>query len=115
MTDSAPDTPELLRRVGSRVKAARETNRLSQSQIAERVGMNRSSIANLEAGRQDMTISRLAVVAAAVNLNLADLIRPEDLPGMPPLAAVFDPARDCRACGYLLTSSGHANSCGELE
>jgi len=78
----ADDDP-LQRRVGARVRAARAAEGLSQEQVAQRVGMARSSIANLEAGRQDMSISRLALVAAAVNLNLADLIRPEDLPELP--------------------------------
>lgn len=76
---------ELQRKVGARVKAARQAEGLSQEQVAQRVGMARPSIANLEAGRQDMNISRLALVAAAVNLNLADLIRPEDLPELRPL------------------------------
>ncbi len=75
----------LRQRVGARIKAARDAAGLTQEQVALRVGMVRSSIANLEAGRQDMNISRLALVAAAVNLNLADLIQPEDLPEMPPL------------------------------
>ena len=74
----------LRRRVGARIKAAREAEGLTQEHVAQRVGMVRSSIANLEAGRQDMNISRLALVAAAVKLNLADLIRPEDLPELPP-------------------------------
>lgn len=83
MTDEAI----LRQRVGHRIKVAREDAGLTQEQVAHQVGMARSSIANLEAGRQDMNISRLALVAAAVNLNLADLIRPEDLPGLRPLPA----------------------------
>jgi transcriptional regulator with XRE-family HTH domain len=78
------DDATLRQRVGARIRAARNAEGLSQEQVAQRVGMTRSSIANLEAGRQDMNISRLALVAAAVNLNLADLIRPEDLPELPP-------------------------------
>ncbi len=76
-------TGALQQRVGQRVKAARYDAGLTQEQVAQRVGLTRSSIANLEAGRQDMSISRLALIAAAVNLSLADLIRPEDLPPMP--------------------------------
>jgi len=49
----ADDDP-LQRRVGARVRAARAAEGLSQEQVAQRVGMARSSIANLEAGRQDM-------------------------------------------------------------
>jgi len=95
----------LQQRVGVRIKAAREAAGLSQSHVAHQVGMTRSSIANLEAGRQDMSISRLALVAAAVNLNLAELIQPEDLPGLrPPPPPAHDVtirpffAIECRTC-----------------
>jgi hypothetical protein len=75
--------------------------------------MARSSIANLEAGRQDMNISRLALVAAAVNLNLADLIRPEDLPDLPPpppaphevtIRRVWEV--ECRTCQTVIDAPG---------
>ena len=79
------DDRTLQQRVGTRIRAARDALGLSQEHVARRVGMTRSSIANLEAGRQDMNISRLALVAAAVNLNLADLIQPGDLPELAPL------------------------------
>jgi transcriptional regulator with XRE-family HTH domain len=85
-SDSMAET-ELRRKVGARVRAARESGGLTQEQVAQRVGMQRSSIANLEAGRQDMNISRLALVAVAVNLNLADLIQPGDLPELKPISA----------------------------
>jgi transcriptional regulator with XRE-family HTH domain len=103
----------LQRKVGARIKTAREAEGLSQEQVAQRVGMVRSSIANLEAGRQDMNISRLALVAAAVSLNLADLIRPEDLPELPPppppphdvtIRQVWEV--ECRTCQAVIDAPG---------
>jgi len=85
MTADSMAATKLQRKVGARIKAAREAEGLSQEYVAARVGMARSSIANLEAGRQDMSISRLALVAAAVNLDLAQLIQPGDLPELKPL------------------------------
>lgn len=71
---------ELLRHAGKQVKTARETANVSQAELAARVGMTRASVANLEAGRQDMTISRLAGIAAALGMDLSALIPAELLP-----------------------------------
>jgi transcriptional regulator with XRE-family HTH domain len=76
---------ELLRTVGKRVRAAREAAGLSQEQVAKRVGLARSSVANLEAGRQDMNITRITGILAALGMDLNALILPEDLPALPPL------------------------------
>jgi transcriptional regulator with XRE-family HTH domain len=103
-------TPSILqKRIGARVKAARTDRGLTQEQVAKQVGMIRSSIANLEAGRQDMNISRLALVAAAVGLDFGELIRPEDLPALHPLPPpphdvairrVYEV--DCRTCRSVI-------------
>jgi len=65
----------LLRRIGQRLKRARELAGLSQNDLAYLVCMSRASIANLEAGRQDMPITRLALIAQMVDLDVADLVR----------------------------------------
>ena len=74
------DFTELLRHAGKQVKAARAAAGVSQAELAARVGMTRASVANLEAGRQDMTISRLAGIAAALSMDLSDLIPAALLP-----------------------------------
>jgi transcriptional regulator with XRE-family HTH domain len=70
-------------RVGMRVRAAREAARLTQQELAGMIGLARSSVANLEAGKQDITVSRLAMLAEVLKLDLADLIREGDLPPRP--------------------------------
>lgn len=91
---------ELLRRAGVRVRDARKAAGMTQQQLADRIGIARSSVANLEAGRQDMTISRLAGIALILNLDLAALITPDDLP-VPPHDVTIRPVLEvsCRTCG----------------
>ena len=68
---------------GMRVRAAREAARMTQQELAGMIGLARSSVANLEAGNQDITVSRLAILAEVLKLDLADLIREGDLPPRP--------------------------------
>jgi DNA-binding XRE family transcriptional regulator len=75
----------LLRTVGRRVRGARLAAGLSQAQLAQRIGMTRSSVSNLEAGRQDMNITRIAGILSALGLDLSALVQPDDLPVLRPL------------------------------
>jgi transcriptional regulator with XRE-family HTH domain len=63
----------------------REAAGISQEQLAARSGLARSSIANIEAGRQGMDLERAALVARGLGAGLADLITPDDLPPVPEL------------------------------
>lgn len=51
----------------------REALGITQAQLAERIGVARCSIANIEAGRQDFPVSRLPAVAAMLRIGLGDL------------------------------------------
>lgn len=101
-----PEDTELLRSVGRRIRKARLAAGLSQAQLAKRVGMARTSIANLEGGRQDMNITRLTGILAALGIGLDALIVPADLPELPPLPpkphdVVIKPVLEvsCATCG----------------
>jgi transcriptional regulator with XRE-family HTH domain len=97
---------DLLRLAGQRVREARKGAGITQSQLAQRIGMQRTSVANLEAGRQDMTITRLAGIAQVLSLDLAAFIRPGELPlSMPPPHEVsIRPVLEvtCETCGGLV-------------
>lgn len=49
--------------IGARLKEAREASGLTQTQLADRLGMTRSSVANFEAGRQHSDAYVLALCA----------------------------------------------------
>lgn len=72
------------RRIGRRILDARTTASLSQQQLADRVELSRSSIANIEAGRQSIDAVQLGLFARALRVSLDDLLRADDLPPEPP-------------------------------
>lgn len=58
---------------GRRVRAAREASALTQQGLADALGLTRSSVANIEAGRQRVLLHVPAAIAAATGAALADL------------------------------------------
>ncbi|MEU6765236.1 helix-turn-helix transcriptional regulator [Streptomyces sp. NPDC046853] len=60
--------------VGDRVRGARIASRLTQSDLAARLGLVRSSIANIEAGRQRVPLHTFVAIAAALKVEVAELI-----------------------------------------
>jgi transcriptional regulator with XRE-family HTH domain len=57
--------------VGQSVRAARLAAGLTQAQVASRLDVNPSYVANLEAGRVNTTIAQLAHIAEALNAGFA--------------------------------------------
>lgn len=68
------EVSELLARVGSRVKTLREGMGMTQARLARQVGWTRSSIANLEAGRQSPPLVVAVSLAHALGTSVADLV-----------------------------------------
>jgi DNA-binding XRE family transcriptional regulator len=62
--------------VGRKIRAARErsTPRLSQHKLANRLGISRASIVNIEAGRQHAPLDLLWKIAQILELELTMLI-----------------------------------------
>lgn len=64
--------------VGSKVRSARLAAEISQEVLATQVGLTRSSVANLEAGRQRIALHLLAAIARELNKDACELL-PEKL------------------------------------
>lgn len=62
------------RRVGERVRALRADRGLTQLRLAEQSGISRPSIANLEAGRQNVSLRQLCALALALGVGVEDLV-----------------------------------------
>ncbi|GAA2571903.1 helix-turn-helix domain-containing protein [Pseudonocardia hydrocarbonoxydans] len=60
--------------VGRRVKVARTSANMTQLELSKQTGLTRSSIANLEAGRQRVQIHVLALIAGCLSIDPSDLI-----------------------------------------
>jgi len=64
----------LQRRVGERVRSLRTDRGLTQRQLADRVCVSRPSIANVEAGRQNVGLRQLCALAGALGVGIAELV-----------------------------------------
>lgn len=64
---------DVQRQVGERVRALREHRGLTQQQLAAQALMSRASVANLEAGRQNVALRRLCSLADALGVPPAEL------------------------------------------
>jgi len=69
------DIMEVQRRLGVRVRTRRAQLGLTQLALASRSGFSRPSIANVEAGRQNVTLRQLCAVADALEVELSELVR----------------------------------------
>jgi DNA-binding XRE family transcriptional regulator len=61
-------------RASARIRAAREVAGFSQRELAARAGLSRPSLANIEAGRQTITLRQLGAIATALRIRAADLL-----------------------------------------
>lgn len=60
--------------IGRRIKAEREALGFSQIDLAQEIGLTRTSITNIEAGRQRMLIQTLYAIATALGIPVSDLL-----------------------------------------
>jgi transcriptional regulator with XRE-family HTH domain len=61
--------------LGHRIAARRRELGLSQDNLADRIGMERRSVQRYEAGSRDPGYSELLLIAQALEVSVADLIR----------------------------------------
>jgi transcriptional regulator with XRE-family HTH domain len=64
--------------VGQRLRRARLAAGLTQAQLADRAELSRTSITNIELGRQRFTLDGLVRLAAGVGVDPAQLLPPGD-------------------------------------
>lgn len=61
--------------VGTRVRYIRETLGITQQDLARRVKLTRTSIANIEAGRQRLQLHTVEQLAAALSTSPRNLLK----------------------------------------
>ncbi|MBK3528651.1 helix-turn-helix transcriptional regulator [Streptomyces sp. MBT67] len=72
-----PDDPQVDRfyvHVGDRIRDARSAARLTQAELAASLGLARSSIANIEGGRQRLPLHMFVMITKTLNVNVAELL-----------------------------------------
>lgn len=68
------DEATLYKTIGGRLKARRKQLGKSQSWLAERTGLLRTSITNIESGRQKIPLHTLYAACLALNCELTDIL-----------------------------------------
>ncbi|HSS42327.1 MAG TPA: helix-turn-helix transcriptional regulator [Solirubrobacterales bacterium] len=62
--------------LGRNLRAARERLGLTQEQVSERSGVQAGEVSRIERGKRDPKVSTLEKLAAAVEAEPGDLLRP---------------------------------------
>lgn len=66
----------LYKEIGQRVKKARRRKGLSQDDLADHIGLSRSSISNIENGNHSVLVHVLYDMAKALEISTVDLLPP---------------------------------------
>lgn len=78
MENAHPAVENLADRVnflfGRRLAAARRFHKVSQAELAKRIGRSRVTIANLESGRQNVQLHQVFSLASALDVPVPELI-----------------------------------------
>lgn len=80
---------EIYRQIGENIRRYRKGRR-TQAQLGAEIGISRASLANIEAGRQQVLVHHLYAIAAALDLESPAALMPE-------LAATHHPVTDTLA------------------
>lgn|SRR5690554_4952776 len=68
------DDTALYRAIGERIKAHRIRIQVTQKQLAEEIGVERTSITNMESGLQKLPIHQLYRICHTLKVDLLDLL-----------------------------------------
>jgi DNA-binding XRE family transcriptional regulator len=74
ITTTALNNPSFYSAWGEAVRIAREAKHLTQAELAEQVGLSRTSIVNVEAGRQGCLLHMALDIAGVVGVPLMELL-----------------------------------------
>ena len=67
-------TAEVYNVIGRRIRETRRKRGISQATLAEHVGLNRTSIANIESGKQKLLVHTLYLFSDALAISVQDLL-----------------------------------------
>ena len=74
-----PQEEIVYREIGKRIRDARKKKRITQSDLRKEVDIARATIANIELGRQSVSVYHLVLIAIALDCNISDIVG-DDLP-----------------------------------
>lgn len=78
MTSAVDDT--LYRKLGDEIAEHRRDAEMTQDELGQRVRLSRTSIVNIEKGRQRVALHHLYAIADALEVDLREILPPTDDP-----------------------------------
>jgi transcriptional regulator with XRE-family HTH domain len=61
--------------VAERIKKIRKAKGITQEELADRAGLNRTHMYRLEGGKQSMTLRTLKIIADALDVRVRELVK----------------------------------------
>lgn len=65
---------DLIQAIAAEIQASRAAHRLQQQDLARLIGVTRTSVSNIERGKQGVSVSMFCRIANALNENPADML-----------------------------------------
>jgi transcriptional regulator with XRE-family HTH domain len=66
---------DLQKQIGANIRALRLKRKLSQDIFAERSGLHRAHVGEIERGESNVTIQTLKIIADGLGVRIVDLVR----------------------------------------
>lgn len=67
-------TDTFYKEIGKRIFKAREAKGFTQQQLADKISLKRTSVTNIEKGKQKILIHTLAIIASKLDVDIESLI-----------------------------------------
>ena len=67
--------PDIAVRFGQAVRRLRQERKISQEELAERCGLHRTYISDIELGKRNVSLENIERIAAALERSLPDLFK----------------------------------------
>ncbi len=93
--------------IGKRLRELRRAAGLHQAEVADRAGLSRSSIANIEAERQDIPVATLLLLAGALGTSASVLLGEQPARTAPSVRIETRCVVICADCGAVATTDSH--------
>jgi transcriptional regulator with XRE-family HTH domain len=96
-------------KVGAAIRFQRSKKlKITQEALASRVEMSRASVANIESGRQQLTVTQLMIFAAALNVPPTELLPQVQMSGpeLPPSSLLTGQSDELREWADRLFANG---------
>ena len=103
-----PQQVAFYRRLGENIRAARKRSKLSQDALAKLVGLTRTSLTNIENGRQHPPLHTLCEIVERLRVDISELL-PRSLAGVESIditAMVGDQLRGADELAFIETAIG---------